>query len=1672
MKEIYNITVKNYFNDSELEQLFLLVVNELSESAYRVETRNNLIGIYLNNNHLGNNSFFYVLKEESRFSLKFRGIDKTIAFNTNNLEIIKDNLQQNILFHNLQSITPKDYVEIATKTIKKGYNSRTFSNSFVNKSLVIPIIEKEKIELPRKEVKTNIIPNLPIENNSVLNEKVEIQIKNTEKNDLKIELPIKKTKSKLNFELLDKKPTRANQKEYLSYIKENINEFEDHFKFERIIKSLKEFPNYENKEIVIKDVQMLYYSHIKEKILKYINLKDFKTIQYLYQGLPKEEQTIWYGKIYDAELLFVEEKVIQLVNEKKFQEAIELLEPYKYRDDIKYKLRNLQTLLNNQKFREIEILYNDSQYEKVLILVQKDNSPSREIKQLMQNSELRIRAYNEALIYYKNKEYDLVLKKIFPSKYLDTESIIENSRKYIDQYNRSIQLFSMKLFEEAIEKIELSNDYKDAKEKLIIYKQQRDLHHRIYNQAIELFNSQKLYEAKEQLFEIKGYKDTENYLHTIEELDLKHKLDNIRNLLKEENYIAIKEIFTTYKEFNFLGFNCEFGMFPQLEASIIGFYSKNSIAHHSLNGYFLHKEKRYLKEEGEIVETIQNSSYGYGRNKKKSKVQYVKHKVVKFFEVQPLKWERLYFHDSNNKINNKYLFTYVSTKAITHMQYHEILSKTIKGDHYEKKYSNSLIYKYLNSSFLDSHFDQKIKNAIKEVTILDFEDYKKVNSQVLATDYAVFKGAKNIEGGCTYWTKNRESVYFNGNYLATEDRFRSIRPALTIDLKEYLYAITSDSSVRRELALIALKIIEIEENMKEIQELISNEKYDEALLLLKEAPLNNETDKLKHLCLRQIKIYSQAIDELSSGYLAEAKEKLSLIIKYKNSKSLSERISKLIEIYDLAKSAWDSKKYIYALNLFSCISQTENFLNIKFLKTKLDIKDNLSLTDFSQSIDRIKDPKLKYLVRNSQNWLGKETGDWEFGAYGKREIVRTLQYTDIGKIEVIDQDGSFSLRINRYEVPKIDIEYLGDQSNLIYDAELINYKDTLRLFDDCLIQIYEMYETKYNDMNFDEAWTLVPYLKAKKNFIEFQYTEEAVKKLFEEANELTLKLDFNKVLEILEPIRHYSKAKNIYFRSFFEIHGYNHLNYFFNNIFPIYNNKTEISFDYVSGYPIVIAKQSYQSLMPKRNTLLSKDWINLIFYPIENKKFNNFDYQSLANKIYEEIKKDNSHIFVKSEVFIILFKESDGSKINSEHYKIFLFDKNYHFSPVEKILPTYTENLYIVNDVKSELSIIQDKNLDAILCAKAFSGELETFEKTSSNLNTIINEINNQETRIIVEGPARSGKTILAFSLLKQFSNSILLLMNYHFYKSVKESFHILGIKFPTNRLFHHDLHKDRREGCILKVGDKYTNFNKEFITNLDFVIVDEAQRLADLESKKIDNLYLSSFDELTQISTKSNLVVFLGDDNQRINPKFDYGLDKIRVILKNSNIKFKNLFLDETIGIPPNIIDGIKYLLTPTIEKNNSINKFEISIYSDEKKFINDFLANKTYSKHYATLPGYTLNTVFSSLGLELFPYQLSHSDFSYFLNREVSGHFVYSTYELISRELQTVYLIIPSSITYNNENGIFDINSILNQPYLFNHLYVNMSRATQKLVIFTKNSPLYEYFSARIINLTKKSA
>lgn len=222
-----------------------------------------------------------------------------------------------------------------------------------------------------------------------------------------------------------------------------------------------------------------------------------------------------------------------------------------------------------------------------------------------------------------------------------------------------------------------------------------------------------------------------------------------------------------------------------------------------------------------------------------------------------------------------------------------------------------------------------------------------------------------------------------------------------------------------------------------------------------------------------------------------------------------------------------------------------------------------------------------------------------------------------------------------------------------------------------------------------------------------------------------------------------------------------------------------------------IAMDKIDRLTRKSGRLRVRVWSNCYFIfhsdEIEPSKF-------YKEKV-AEIKKRYPFLFIRSYVYFIfvnISKEKQASilvepyrEIETKNYKIWLFNSKYELQEETKRTNlfgiTLDENeiiddyIYLANP-DSELQRIESSNSDAVDCVRAFTGDLELLEQTSDMLGVVRSEFNdNPMARIILEGPARSGKTIIAATLLGEYKDSKFLLMNYFFYQAIVDGFHALS---------------------------------------------------------------------------------------------------------------------------------------------------------------------------------------------------------------------------------------------------------------------------------------------------------
>lgn len=294
-----------------------------------------------------------------------------------------------------------------------------------------------------------------------------------------------------------------------------------------------------------------------------------------------------------------------------------------------------------------------------------------------------------------------------------------------------------------------------------------------------------------------------------------------------------------------------------------------------------------------------------------------------------------------------------------------------------------------------------------------------------------------------------------------------------------------------------------------------------------------------------------------------------------------------------------------------------------------------------------------------------------------------------------------------------------------------------------------------------------------------------------------------------------------------------YIGYFFSRIVGFKNQ--EIKYTSISQSDneyLSIAMDKIDRLTRKRGKLRTRVWSNcyFIFHSSETD----------PSKVFEDkistIKKLYPFLFIRSYIYFVFVNiskekqltllDESCEKIETKDYKIWVFNSKYMVQEEKRRTNLFDINLndneeiddyvYLANPV-SELQRIEAANSDAIDCVRAFTGDLELLEQTSNMLDVVRAEFQqNPSARIIVEGPARSGKTIIAATLLGQYEDSKLLLMNYFFYQAIVDGFHALS---GWNKRDIEMLVNNHELDLWLDVKDKMPRLLEKINNNLEYAI-------------------------------------------------------------------------------------------------------------------------------------------------------------------------------------------------------------------------------------------------------------
>lgn len=470
------------------------------------------------------------------------------------------------------------------------------------------------------------------------------------------------------------------------------------------------------------------------------------------------------------------------------------------------------------------------------------------------------------------------------------------------------------------------------------------------------------------------------------------------------------------------------------------------------------------------------------------------------------------------------------------------------------------------------------------------------------------------------------------------------------------------------------------------------------------------------------------------------------------------------------------------------------------------------------------------------------------------------------------------------------------------------------------------------------------------------------------------------------------------------------------------------------------------------DSLFKQDFYNEFFYTEIKSKYNGKNSDKLFrnssinyllhNFIYCKLKNKYKYLFLNSYVYSVIGIVHLKRIPSREYFSTFYYNTNHVFKPVPNSnnIISQKENInktsFIVPKVSDELKIIEKNYSDMSSLVEAYNGILPLNQITSNNYSSIVLDIEKKVNYIITEGTARTGKTVIAMRLLGKYKTSRFIIMNESFYNSLVQIFLIENIKFPYDRVICH------------------TNFEKmlDWISNSQILIIDEAQRLNDIQIEQLIN------------NNNHNINVILGDNLQAINYKSDRGIEKLEKNIIEKKYEYTKYYFDYSIGLASNILYAIKYLVFNDIKFNNqNTNEYDINIFNNEKDFTDKYKNDSSYKKHMATV--YMSNNDYNETITGFERWHVNHfKRYPYFLNNDVKEKVMITTYELISRELDNIYIYLPDSISAD-DLGIHYI--IRNRDlYLLNQIYVLATRAKGEINIYCENSTTYNY----LINRNKK--
>lgn len=423
--------------------------------------------------------------------------------------------------------------------------------------------------------------------------------------------------------------------------------------------------------------------------------------------------------------------------------------------------------------------------------------------------------------------------------------------------------------------------------------------------------------------------------------------------------------------------------------------------------------------------------------------------------------------------------------------------------------------------------------------------------------------------------------------------------------------------------------------------------------------------------------------------------------------------------------------------------------------------------------------------------------------------------------------------------------------------------------------------------------------------------------------------------------------------------------------------------------------------------------------------------EKLDKQIKTRVEEHMSQLFLNQKYLIIAMDE-DG------FYKANYYDSNQNVEIIDVEVIKELISSFNQSD-RVEAIFTQANNLAGIhlLYDDMEKGKFKYYEENKRATDYILEKINiGYKAILCLSGPG-TGKTVVAYKLLFENPDAIMLMMNKKFYFSLglQKYFRDGKCYFGTDTLRQHDY------------SDK-------------ILIIDECQRL--------------SKNELLDIINKSKAAVIFGDLNQSFMPN-DLNMDENELIeyLKENNVYSCKKQLKRSKRYNDSVDKALSYLSSKdnSLGKNIKLEDYEINLYNDEMQFLKKYQETISGKKMFTTYNNRSKNEIV--IANEKFT--MADSEFHTFAIVNGFDKYIGHSLHAISFDVENnfVYLDNIGIVSRRNKDVLYRkdypmvIESVINQT--LNELNVLFTRGKKSLNIYVDDLEAYLYLNRKIKQIVK---